>query len=131
MGSGKFFAIAASALAITSALAIISILTTLPAQAKQLKKVRAPFALEYIDRNGDRYISPREWDWAEKRGYDRVSKHGDQVTRKTYQAYVNHYYSYARQAHRYQSYRYNNPAWPGWHSQKSYGFNTPWKFGHP
>ena len=81
MGSGKFFAIAASALAITSALAIISILTTLPAQAKQLKKVRAPFALEYIDRNGDRYISPREWDWAEKRGYDRVSKHGDQVTR--------------------------------------------------
>jgi hypothetical protein len=87
MSVRKFFAVAAIALAAASLFAAA------PAEAKP-KKVKAPFALEQIDRNGDRDISSREWNWAEKHGYDRVTKHGGSVTRKTYQAYVNRYYTY-------------------------------------
>jgi len=117
MSVRKFFAVAAVALAAASLFAAA------PAEAKQ-KKVKAPFALEEIDRNGDRNISAKEWNWAEKHGYDRVTKRGDSVTRKTYQAYVNRYYSYVD----WRADRYDGHDGYGWSNQQN-GYN-PWELGH-
>jgi hypothetical protein len=116
MSFRKFVAVAAFTLAAAGLFAAA------PAEANQPKKVRAPFALSQIDRNGDRNISAREWDWAEKRGYDRVSKQGGHVTRRTYQAYVNRYYTYVdwRDDH------HDNHG----NGHGVFGSYSPWDLGH-
>ncbi|WP_374381148.1 hypothetical protein [Dongia sp.] len=90
------------------ALVASSLFAALPAEAK-MKKVKPPYALEDIDRDRDGDISRKEWSWAEKHGYDRLSHNGDRVTRKIYQAEVNRYYGYLnwRQAR----YDDNGPNW--------------------
>ncbi len=120
MSLKKLFAVAAFALAAGGVLVT-------PAEAKQPKKVKAPFALEQIDRNGDRNISSKEWNWAEKHGYDRLTKRGGDVTRKQYQAQVNAYYHYVD----WRQDRYDDndgPRW-GWNDQNP-GRGAPWELGH-
>ncbi len=58
------------------------------------KKVPAPFGWEQIDRNHDGDISKKEWKWAERHGYDRLTHRGGSVDRKTYQAQLNRYLAY-------------------------------------
>ncbi|MDY0872111.1 hypothetical protein [Dongia rigui] len=115
MSLKKIAAIAAAMLAAASLLAAV------PTEAKQPKKVKPPFALTEIDRNGDRNISAKEWNWAEKHGYDRLTRQGSQVTRKTYQAHVNRYYSYVdwRDDH----------AGATWYGHKT-GGTAPWELDH-
>lgn len=128
MSLKKLFAVAALSLAAAGVLA-------LPAEAKQPKKVKAPFALEEIDRNGDRDISKKEWTWAEKHNYDRLTKKGGDVTRKQYQAQVNAYYQYVDW--RQDRYDDNDDRW-GWNGQNQghhddgqrMGQNAPWELGH-
>ncbi|MBI2256110.1 MAG: hypothetical protein HYU58_15920 [Proteobacteria bacterium] len=120
MSVRKFFTVAALALA------AFGLFAAAPAEAKQPKKVKAPFALEQIDRNGDRDISSKEWNWAEKHGYDRVTRNGGSVSRKTYQAYVNRYYSYVDW--RYD--RYDDHDGRGWYGQNPGAVNAPWELGH-
>lgn len=114
MSLKKFVAITAFALATAS------LLMALPAEAKQPKKLKAPYALSQIDRNGNRSISNKEWNWAEKKGYDRVTRNGNRVTRKTYQAYVNRYYTYVgrRQSQDDRTWGYHRP-----------GAFVPWEWG--
>jgi hypothetical protein len=119
MSLKKFVAVVAFAMASASLFAAV------PAEAKQPKKVKAPFALSQIDRNGDRNISAREWDWAESRGYDRLSKQGGKVTRRTYQAYVNRYYTYVD----WRGDRDDNHNGQGWFGPNS-GTHGPWELGH-
>lgn len=116
-------------------LAASSLFVALPAEAKP-KKVKPPYALEEIDRNGDGDISRKEWNWAEKHGYDRLTRHGDRVTRKVYQAEVNRYVGYLnwRQARYDQSGsnwnqgRYNGGY--GWDDEQPNRTGTPWESGH-
>lgn len=118
MSLKKFVAI------IAVALATASWLMALPVEAKQPKKLKAPYALSQIDRNGDRSISNKEWNWAEKKGYDRLTRSGNRVTRKTYQAYVNRYYTYV-------GWRENGQSENGWgwdgHQPRTF---APWELGH-
>lgn len=127
MSLKKILAVAVFALAATGVAA-------LPAAAKQPKKIKAPFALEQIDRNGDRNISNKEWDWAEKHGYDRLTRKGGDVTRKQYQAQVNAYYHYVD----WRRGRYDDEDGPRWgwngngydndHGNLNHG--APWELGH-
>lgn len=121
MSLRKFAAVtlAAASLFATSLLAIA------PAEAKQPKKVKPPYALAQIDRNGDRNISDKEWNWAEKHGYDRVTKQGGHVTRKTYQAYVNRYFTYVD----WRDDRRDDHDGRDWYGHNT-GFNSPWELGH-
>lgn len=80
--------------AVLAVLAIAGIAT--PAAARdRYQPVREPFGWQQIDRNGDGDISKKEWNWAEKHGYDRLNRHDNRhVTRKEYQAVLNGYLGY-------------------------------------
>jgi hypothetical protein len=103
-----FTRLAATAAILAASIAIMA----KPSAAKQRHEpVRAPYAWQEIDRNGDGDISRKEWNWAEKKGYDRLSRHGGHVTRKVYQAQLNRYLDYLRwrqlRADRYSEGRYS------------------------
>lgn len=101
--------------AVLTVLATTAILAAHPATAKErYQPVAAPFALQQIDRNGDGDISRKEWKWAEKHGFDRLSRYDNRrVSRREYQAYLNRYLAYRNwyQA-RYQPYQ--QPSGPAW-----------------
>lgn len=125
MSVRKFFAV----LGLT--LAASSLVVALPAEAKP-KKVKPPYALEQIDRNGDGDISRKEWNWAEKHGYDRLTRHGDRVTRKIYQAEVNRYIGYLnwRQARYDDDRAYDGDRdFDNWGNGRVIGPRPPWEYG--
>jgi len=104
--------------AVLAVLAIAGVATPAAAKDRYLP-VREPYAWQQIDRNGDGDISKKEWNWAEKHGYDRLDRHDNRrVTRKEYQAVLNGYLDYRnRQQAWYQHRNQAHGNQPGWVSR--------------
>lgn len=109
-----------------------TLLTALPASADHRpQKVPAPFGLQQVDRDRNGDISRKEWNWAEKHGYDRLSRHDGHVTRKTYQAALNRYLNYVRwrQASYDRDNRWDDRRNDWDNNDRGYG-QAPWELGH-
>jgi hypothetical protein len=116
-----FTRLAATAAIFAASIAIMA----QPAAAKHRHEpVRPPYAWQEIDRNGDGDISRKEWNWAEKHGYDRLSRHDGRVARKVYQAELNRYLDYLRWRQA-RADRYDDG-----HYQSRWDDDSPYQDGH-